>query len=627
MSQSDKYLIIAAFAPSHDPAAATAMAIANALSQNGSITCVIDDLSADMPHTSNLTVIRRSAFEHNLVDYQQHKRIYCLGNSFESLFVLELLHLYPGVVVTHDGSYHDLILSFFQSQKLWPENYTNWLTRTLGDNGRTISNALLQHRRLSKSLGSEVLDRTPMGLDKYRQIVLAKDSLFPYAARVTPSDSEHAEPSTVLCINMPAETIDAANSDLENLGKAIRLQSCHAGNPSLAEHIGKASIIVLGSAGVPSPALSYSLQLGKAIIVAGQAWSGLLPGECHLRIDNAYARHQLIAAIGAISLDPALKSSLENAAQKQWSQDTQNTKLDELIRLTEQQATLALATQVKKKKPTPSNKISHTKTAPVSDILLDEKASVPTALIGSVPATHLVQKILPGIDPHSSPRFATPALASALSIFDHGDIHSLLANLGFETPVINIEHDTERNTQKDIKHLYDWPDVRSGLRNSDHVVAFNAQITNVPAVQHMDTNLLLDRYGTEMTFSDSLSPFLKQKAVPLLDRVMGHLDGPGLFWELDKAKCCVKCIMIVGITGRYTLQNLSKVSSIAFIISNNDETSELGNNSITLKANEEGVLNFSVRAIDINTRATLDSMFLLKSLAEVHLKLGWSSHE
>lgn len=625
MSERGTYLVIGNLISNHNGFGENAMAIARALIETGAVIFVHDDLSLPPRCNEAITFLRAKDLENNFETYANHKRVYYLDNHYGSLFALKLLRKYPGAVITLLGSYHDLIINLFQSEKDWPNNYATWIADALEANGRVVAKTLLQHRRLSNAVGAEVHDRTPLGLDAHPNIILAHDQLFPFADDVSAQSTETK--STVLCCGIDQEVLAAINQDFENLGAATRLVTLEAHTEGARAAISNASIVVLSANDSPSALLSTCMKSGKAIIVAGYTWNEVLADDCCLRIDNPAARHQLVAAIAAISQNTELKIKLQKAAQNAWVKHTAAITLDTIKKLTQNQPAIALpATQERVSVSIATN----SKAIQIPKPLLQSGADVPTALIGSVPAPQMLAILLPGIDADCCPRFATPELTVALTekLSDHGpeDANSLLAHLGFETPIIRTKA-VDSDKDADLQHINDWQTIKQGLRCPDSAVTINASVDGLPELSLIDWQKLSGRYATEIMFADSLKQYTSKKAIPLFDDVRGYIENAGLFWKLDKVQRAVHCIMIVGVQGAYTLSAQEADQSATYIVADDNNTQSITSTGIRINADINGIISFTVCAVRGKADQRFDNMDLLKSLAETPLKLEWSSYD
>lgn len=612
-----KYLLIGALSPHTDPAASTAAALAHLLAGYGDVTCVIDDHTMMPSAPDNIMLIRAQTLRAQQETYMQHKRLFCLGNSSESLFVYDLMQEMTGTVIVPNGSLYDLILAQFQTNSVWPHNYTSWLTDILSENGKTIAEGLARHRRLSRAINTEIHDKTPLNFEGHTVLEISKDKLFPFISEA-PSNDDNNNTSGIVCVGLQDETKTMLAASWESLAIDVPIQFLSSGDMSIHAHIQNADVVVLGDATTnPPPALSVALQSGTPVITMGQPWRGLLPPDAHMNVVGPNAVHQLVAAIGAVVTNPNLRESLLVHAANFWQQHKPTDQVAALMAYLHKQDPLKLRT----KASAYSAKTTAARTpVPNSYFTAGEQAAI--ALIGSVPSASLVTKLLPGIDWQHSPRFATPELVQALNQHKPEDPLTLLARLGFEAPI--IKSNAARDLAPELAgSIQSWHSVRRHLRSAKDAITFNCDVTDIPAINQIDAALLKGRYGLTIDFSMSIRP----GHVPTFDRVEGYMNDSGLFWELDRPRNIVRCILIAGIAGKYRLTNMSPSTHQTHIVADGTASQMLDHKPIMLTSDAHGIIAFVLRAFDSSCDRPLDNEGLLKSLAQTPFKLEWFSHD
>ena len=632
MSEKPALLMVGSLPPFESAAAALCLHTANALSQHFEITCVIDDLAPPAPAELGFSTIRFRELVAGVDTYQVMPRLFIIGDEGDSLFALELLEQAPGIVVPASLSLHNLAEPVCRAKNSWPDAYWRWLHENWPDAAATLFSARVFHRRQSSAQGLE----TPafdLLLEHASALVapseraataltasgLEPDLTLPFAPAAPQVPEPKAGPAkTILFIGQHSGLAAQVADQLAPLPIASGI-SCQVSNmtdQALVNKIAQADTVVFAdnSDDAACPAFSIALALGKAIITAGQPWTAGLPADCRLDADAPGSVEKVIAAIGALATLNGWKEIIERQALTTFSQEDPTAALVRLIKQVEPGSIGAIAD--KAHRPTLPKEASAQ--LAVSDgpafeppPITEETSSV--ALVGAVPPAGILGTVLPSLDIANCPRFATPALAGRLANIARDDPATLLARMGFEAPIVAAEGDLPECHRDPVA----LANLMPGLKAARAAAAFSCKVAGA-----IDGASLLRHHLETVGGKTELAIAIEYVDKGINTVRQGFLASSGLFWSHDEIRHTAQCIAMVGAGANLRLR---AGSDCAYMVANADNSCLIDEDqSALLQADELGLVDFRLLALDPQKKTPLQSEDLRKQLAESGLILEWS---
>jgi len=631
MSRRLSILLVGILPPSSCFSAATTVQVAATLAKRCNVTIVIDNIAPPptvFTEHNDIHTIRLRELQANTGEFQNHLRLYIMGDTSESLFTLDLYQQAPGVIIPASGNLNHLFQHHLRSAPQWPQNYTCWLQQVLGHEGKTIAEGVLHHRRVSHKIIEELpapwAKATEIRSDSANEqsFVNEADICLLSVPLTLHTDFQNQEAKTEKGLDDPTpehpQLLYTANGvaaealkTLENLhpqnAAGLHAKLISGAEENLAELVANADIILItDETPVFPPLMALGIQQGKAIITCGQRWARSLPSSIALQIDHAGALHQMVAAIGALYHQPDLRAWYGGNARKALSWFDPSKNYDKLLaRLTNgSQSPLDLPGP-----PTITGYGSRDANNNAS-VQLREGAPRSIALVGAVPPRTLVEKLFPQVDWDISPRFATLSLAETLCADAPEYSANKLALLGYETSLIS---NTQTNSGLPVTS---WEEVKKELRATDEALTFGCYITGAANASQQIALQSTTKYKLALQFRAS-------EATALTPHYDEHC---GLFWRLDAVRHQIDCLLIAGIPGCYKLT--LDTQGFSFMVADAASSSLLEfEHAVTLTSDFQGVLSFSVKALDLVRKSPLDSEVLIKMLAECSLNLEWLNHD
>ena len=634
-------LIISALPPSNCPAARAAVQTALALARSFDVTIVVSDTAPpfDIFSTNaDIEIIRLRHLQTNPNTYRDHRRLYILGDTYQSLFALELYLQAPGIVWAPNGSINQLIQDFHASKTGWPRNYAEWLIQQLGTEGETIAHGLLHHRRLSKSLMRE------LPLVENSDIICPDDAFVPANLTSLPPVHPSVRPNCRTELSLAADDIlvlsteaGATRETADTLTKLHDLNTVPGSKPdslpdslsgelhfkfitgaeeNMSALVAAADILLVTSSatGCPMP-LAAGLAQNKAMIVSAGPWSSGLPADSCIRLPHADALHQMVAAVAALSRSANLRNWYSQNVRETASAGMVQEISDQLDkRLREKQQPLSL--------PDKATVVATAETEPFSSGTGGSKplSSGPArsvALIGAVPPRPLLNRFFPEVNWDISPRFATPALAAILCADMPSHTANKLALLGYDSPMISNSNTPHVGQPKTLP----WSTVQQDLKATTEALCFGCNVEGAISADALIANQNGTGYRLTLSFQESDPPKMLEAT-----KILAHFEeNCGLFWRLDPVRHKVDCMLVAGLTGRYQV-NMETHSHTLLVADALHSAALSKDNPVILAATNQGVLSFSLSALDSKTLAPLSYDILTKILAHCGLNLEWLDH-
>lgn len=612
-------LIFGLLPPSKSFAATTTVQTACALADSFSVTIVINDIAPPTDRFQSdtvVSVIRLRDLKADADSYKDYKRLYILGDTYESLFALELYQQAPGPIMAPDTRITRLLKSYYECQETWPENYATWLTETLHNEGAIIARALVHHGRFAEEIIREFPDYggSVTGIQPITAIIRGKDIIginslmstpqVDAAKRETYRQNHRVSDGEILVLwteggaaIKAVETLQALNN---NAAKKLRFKQVTQTEEHLAELVTAADILLITQDTTECPPMAQlGLALGKAIVTSTQLWAQNLPNNCCIQLPHTGAHHQMVAAIAALAFDHPLRNW--------YSQNINQNEAKTHIKAQKERVYKCLEKEQVPLEISPIKKIPKS-LLPRSKKTLNPGPSRSVALIGAVPPKALVNKLFPEVDWETSPRFATAETKAILCADQPSHADNKLALLGYDSPLIKTRgatHESEGET---------WPEVRTDLKETAEALCFGCMVEGAISADALIASAKTN-YSLHLLFhaSDSL-------------KVLTHYEEScGMFWRLDPIRHQIDCMMIAGLGGRYRINLETK--NHAIMISDSRQSSAITmDKPATLYADSQGILVFTLSSLNHETFAPQPYQALIKTLAESILNLEWLDH-
>ena len=633
MKQRAPLLVFGQLPPTMGVAAETVQSTI-ALSKNFRVTIVVSD-TAPTPSvfqaSAEVEVIRMRDLRTSASSYKLHQRLYILDDSYLSLFALDLYEEAPGIVWAPSGKIPQLIHDHFASQSKWPQNYADWLAGQLGAEGEIIAHGFLHHRRLSAQLLEEL---PPLAEANIASTSTAAAIINPQDVYAPPTltmyEPTEADASVQNCRNrlglddaailVVATPSGAAQHATETLGKLktnttnnLHFVFTDQTEEDLSELAAAADIIlVTAEAAACPPLVSAALSHAKAIITCSQPWAAALPTHCCINTAHSEALHQITAGLAALASDTALRNwyseNMRLFAKTRAVADGLKLITDRLQKK-QQPLTLKSKETLKSKGAFKSTNGSDPNTPSLSTPdghSLAPGAPRSVALIGAVPPRPLLQKLIPEIDWATSPRFATPELATILCRDTPLHAANKLALLGYESPLITNGNSKHKNVGQN------WADVRQNLKATPEALSFGCSVDGAISADTVIPRQSETDYELSLIFRKSESP-----------KVLSHFEEScGLFWHLDPVRHEINCLLVAGLTGEYEIT--LETNNFVLLVADAEQSAVLkANEPAILTSNNRGVLSFTLVALDNTSLTPQNHEILTKTLADCDLSLKW----
>ncbi len=605
--------IFGSLPPFRSAAAALGLSTAEALALDHDVTFVIDDLapapSADLP----FDVIRFRDLRANWRAFAHHQRLYIPGNEGDSLFPLEILRRAPGVVMPATLSLFPLAESTCRAAGLWPDAYWQWLKNSAGDRAKTLYAARVHHRRESAAQAG-VTPALDLLLSRATALVAASPAMARMMAAsglkpdlvldlppVPGGQSKNGGKTPVVLYvtdeAAAAQTCRASLSAFQAYGGISHL-SAHPAARHLAAAIAEADVIAFlnGHGDACSPGLAGAFQMGKPVITAGQPWSRHLPKGSHIALPHGKAYDALATSVAALLGQKGLASHLT----KNPPAESTTAALSACLQTSEvPDADLSL--------PTPQSPEAQPHTSTLNVV----EGTVTAALIGAVPPPAILRELLPKLDSDRCPRFCTPALANRLAQLTGEHPASLLAQIGYEAPLIldaGIPPDAHRTPVT-------FESLKDGLK-AKSAISFGCSVPG-----SADGDSLLNDKGVAPKLTLTIAYDEKDRNAT----TQGFQPECGLFWNHDTFRHALQCVIVVGQKqGAFRLK--AGAPDTCYMVASQDiSTAVSGGTAASLASDGLGLLEFRLMALDPSAGTPLTSEDLRKQLAQAGLILEWST--
>lgn len=599
MSEKSHFLIFGSLSPITGPVSNLTTQLAIWLTKKAKVTVVISDQTPSTldKDAAGFSIMR----ERDIAPILQtdHKRLFVLGDNYQSLWALKLYREFGGAVLPAAKTLSNLHRLHYQRLKSWPDAYCDWLENNLGNAGQQLAHALLHHRRESISILREV----PLGTANAALVddtfINPDDILlgsFFFAGDQVAHKTKAAEKPKVAVLHDSSWSIgldELLELDKETL-PPFDLVSLSGNEIELAEQVCGADILlVLETEQLPPIGLQWALSSGTAVITCSQAWLADMPFKAGLNVCHAKAQHELKAALGAL---------LSSAKLLEWA-GIQGKALYNSMQVEETQQAFLAALQQFKHAPVktetirkPTSQISHKQSPAVFQVPEGKQAF---ALIGAVPPPGLAEKLLPFVDSSKSPRFATPEVAEQLC--DGQDVYQAnkLALLGYEAPVIGDGH-------------HSWAEIQPELKQIENAICFGP-----PAEGTVDAASFICR--ADLT---NIKITIDFEAIDAPSTLAYQNKKNGLYWRRDPIQQTIEAILVAGLSGSYKCSMQAK--GLALSLNQQFSTHLLTASSpIELSVDQYGILKFNISVFDSSNMNQLTDTLLINSLATLTLDLEW----
>ncbi|NVJ97139.1 MAG: hypothetical protein HWE25_03245 [Alphaproteobacteria bacterium] len=614
MADKRPLLVIGSLPPVKSAAAALGLHMARTLASTYSVTFVIDDLAPPPPSGLPFQHVRTRNLQSDWAQYKGHARLYIVGGEGDSLSALELLEKAPGIVLPASLDMADLAIPFCKATNKWPDHYWHWLHHVAGKHAETLYKARVHFGRESRAQGRE-LPAFSLLLSAGSAIVSpgAAASRALQASGLSPSASLNALPSTgqqqpapttvrrVLYVSETSLACQKVRKDLSVFQGFAHMEhlSIHPASPHLAEAIIESDLTVLlsGRNDTCSPALSVALAASRYIVTASQPWAANLPPGSHISVGHPEAYQALTAAVGALSSDASLRASLLACRTKEETTGETYAPLFTLLDQAPAEADLPVKA---------AQECGETVPESMGGVWPAQAGAM--ALIGAVPPPVVLKAQMPDLRINICPRFATPALARRIAEIMPEHPASVLAEMGYEAPVILAQGQAPDAHRQALA----WPTIREGL-HAKEAISFACQVDQtVPYcnIQKEKSAPLSLRIAIDFDETDRKAPS------------RGYLPEYGLFWHHDTVRHTMHCILMVGQQAEFLLK---MAGDTACMVSGTTGSHLVhSERAANLSSDELGLLHFSLMGLETPTGAPVTSTCLRKRLADTGLILEWS---
>lgn len=582
MSGRDQILIVGSLPPTPSGAALLTHMLATELREKGVETTVLIDEMSVPPQAASYQVVR--PFDPEVQDgkFDTWPRLYVLGNKPDSLPVVDQMQTAPGAAIVADTSLFDLALRWLDLKPDGDKDLNTWLTDQHGVSGTKLAEAIIHHRRRSKAVGQEI--------SGYDLLLSQATSLVP----VSLGQKAEFERQDLPCQSRPllpfivseAPTVDNTDSDflivgLSKIGrtfletelahhKNIRCRFLSRFSEQTTEAVMTSGCLVVldGDDAAFCPLVAAAASADKPIICANQPWlADLSPGSV-LPVSHADAYRELIHAMLHV------RTTQLGGKQNQQSIADKAESLETLLQAAKTSTVL--------------ERLSGPKFADVSTQELPQIEAAPPgtsaarALVGAVPASHILASQMPGIELDSSPRFLTPALANYLSELVEEPVLRLSDYLGFENPIVDAD-ESHLPVGAEKKRML-WEDIAKGLHAADAPIAFGCAFDEA-----LSPAKPIDNSPVQWAFK--LPPAVLEKRGPTKE----YDWKTNIFWKYDTSRSHVIILLMTGSAGALSISTRCEE---AFLVSDGRNTQHItGKNETSCHIDTSGVACLKFAAI------------------------------
>ena len=615
-------LIFGCLPPSGTPGAALLVHIALALSGECNVTVVIAD-TAPPPTAfgapSEITIIRERDLYAKPGPFENHKRLFILGNNAENLFALALYKRFPGLVILSEGHMNGLFQLDMQCSPQWPTNYTTWLTSSLGDAGETIAQAMTLHRRISHGITPEYYADSIDTVKASDQFSLPNALIAQSATSIDRSAIRRQlglSQTEVVVAATTSATVAKARQSLAALDLNIHLLNLSGAEDDLDQFIACSDVVLVAAEeAICPPMMMHALVQKKPIIAVDQPSLWFLEPGTYIDLPHAKALDHMVAAIGALATDKELcswYSAMTGTCGDTVKESASAALLTDALKQSEQEPFLGShpATPFSLLQSADTDSMPSEKSGSKQQLKAGPPRSV--ALIGAIPPRTLIEQLFPEVDWDTSPRFATAALSDRLCMDAPLRSANKLAQLGYDTPLISTEPEPGQGALHQNSET--WRTIETRLIATSEALTFGCHIEGTVSADRVM------RTGTGKPF------VLQLKFERESDQQLQHYDQScGLFWQIDPVREQINCTLIAGLKGRYQV-NLTTIDLALMFIDERASTALIAGHPATSVTDNQGVLSFTLKALSVSDFSPLNSETLIKSLAECDLNLEWLGH-
>jgi hypothetical protein len=613
-----KIFLIGILPPSRCSSAAHTVSLANSLAASD-VTVVISNQAPPYREEASapFKVVRERDISTDTNKYKDHLRLFVLGNNHESLFALGLYQLHGGKIIAGGHTLSGLQHTFYRNRGNghktigWPHNYADALEAMLDDEGTIVANALIQHRRESSALLEEIIVGVSDAAYEDKDFVLADDLLEVINLQERDARGQTRqnapEPDTLTLLytgdTETSELIAGFSEMTAALPASFEAHKTSGDEVLLADKVAEAEIVLIAdTTSTPPPLFWLAVAAGKAIITCGQRWLGSLTHQTSLNVPRSNAVHALTAALGALVTNHDLR--------RWYAQQTAafNALQPSPIDATKFIAMLGQQKPMQLQKTKAQDEPQHTGVADANSQrnTLSGEHKRPIALIGAVPPEQIVARHFPQVDYATSPRFATPQLIDALVEKDEPNKANKIALYGYESPIISTGPETDGMS---------WQSVQNGLCTVTEAISFGCEIDGAVSANHILLGEEKNGYEIQLNFRGIDNP----------KTMTHHSEKLGFLWEFNPVQHTVTGRLITGIPGKYRC-NLR--DNFCAVIQQGAETHFISStdNHADLAADALGIIRFTISLHDPESQQQLIGENFTKTLAGMHLNLGWLAH-
>lgn len=587
--------------------------VAETLQEAGAEVVVLIDALAPPPNSgSGIKTARPYDKDVKRGVYDEWPRLAIVGNRTDSLTVLSQLANNATPVMVTDQTMFDIALVKTELEQSW-STLRQWLIEMFGSAGNKLASAIIDHKRISTEIGTEVrafdfvLSGVQTGLaltnGQMSDIGSACSSVTLLPSLIGPPTTSSNATKNCLVIGMP-QTVQAEFQDLCRLSKDTRITFEDRHTSTVIPAIEQSDVVAVldGHEAALCPLAIRALNAGKKLIAADQHWVKDLPVGSVLPVTGGSIAHGLTHALQFATTSSAFN---DDAPQPKGTKSKVKTEFA---------SALFEAVEGVSNGPLWSDPLSFNCSTRIDTLPVEHNPKGRLALIGAIPMHPILKQSYPNLDLENCPRFLSLEHAKYLANLTAAPLVSVASNLGYEDALLSdlseLSGDPELADDPITLKVKPWQAVMPHLREAHKALAFGCAVEGAHRpISASQANNAFWRY----VFPEGL-----EEQADLSQQLD---EDTGLFWQFTQYQNAISLLFTTGAVGALEIEIQTPRPLV------------VSDGAKTVVADKNQAIDFEVpphgmALLKLTTLPNSDGKLtdIRKTLAGVPVNLKWSPH-
>ena len=544
--------------------------------------------------------------------YDNWPRLAIVGNMADSLPVLSQLANNATAVMVTDQTMFDIALIKTNLEQAWGK-LRQWLGEQLGSAGNKLASAIIDHKRLSTEIGTEVrafdfvLSGHEVGLaltdSQMADFGAACSSVRLVPSLLGPPTASSNTTNKCLVIGMP-QTMQVDFQSICRLPSDTSVAFEDRYSSTVIPAIQQSDVVAVlgGHKTALCPLVIRALNAGKKLIVADQHWVKNLPAGSVLPVAGGSIAHGLAHALQFATTSSAYRDTAYPAEGT-----LPNVKTDFA-------ASVCEAVEGISNGPLWSDTLSFTCSTGIDTLPVENEPTGIWALVGAIPMRPILQQSYPALDLENCPRFLSLDHARYLADLTATPLVSVAANLGYEDALLsdpsNMPGDPAKMDDQISLKVKPWQAVMPHLIEAHKALAFGCAVEGAhrpKAASHTDSAVWRYMFPEGLETEADLSQQLD--------------EDTGLYWQFNQYQNAISLLFTTGATG--TLQ-IDMLTPHSLVMSDGAKTVVAEKSqAIDIEVPPHGMALLKITSLPNSDGRLTD---IRKTLAGVPVNLKWFPH-